>query len=133
MPNDAFTRLISTLKRHKLVHSLPTLAPLPPRRRAVRPRLHVTVEDRPRINPPSLEHALRQPNQLRWHYRCHTCGVVWEGRVLDTEDAPASHLATLAVLRVPCPVCWALAWASGDQATRKAWARVPAWLRPRAR
>jgi len=132
MPTD-FDRLIGTLKRLKIVRSLPALAPRPRPRRRIRPRLHGSVVDRPRVSPPSLEHALRQRNQARWHYRCEVCGITWVGRVLDTKDVPSSVLATLAVLRVPCPVCWALAWASGDQATRAAWSRVPAWLRPRMR
>ena len=132
MPND-FDRLIGTLKRLKVVGTLKTLAPVPRPRRYIRPRLEGSVVDRPRVRLPSLEHALRRRNQARWTYRCEVCGVTWIGRVLDTKDVPASVLATLAVIRVPCPVCWALAWASGDQATRAAWSRVPAWLRPRAR
>ena len=89
--------------------------------------------DPPRMHPPSLEHALRRSGQTRWSYHCTTCGVRWIGRVHHTRTKPAAVLATLAVIRVPCPVCWALAWASGDQATRAAWTRVPAWLRPRTR
>jgi len=132
MAND-FDRLIGTLKRLKIVGTLPALAPTPRPRRRIRPRLQGSLVDRPRVPPPSLEHALRRRNQVRWHSRCESCGVTWIGRVLDTKDVPAPVLATLAVLRVPCPVCWALAWASGDQATRAAWSRVPAWLRPRTR
>src|SRR5215467_2143911 len=120
MPND-FDHLIGTLKRLKIVRSLPTLAPQPRPRHPIRPRLQASVVDRPRVRLPSLAHALRRRNQRRWTYRCEVCGVSWIGRVLDTKNVPAPALATLAVLRVPCPVCWALAWASGDQATRAAW------------
>jgi len=132
MPDD-FDHLIATLQRRGIVRTLRPLDPSPrPRRRKIRPRAFVPIPDPPRARLPSLEHALRRPRQRRWAMACDLCGVVWVGRVMDT-TLPASALATLAVIRVPCPVCWALAWAEADQATRAAWTRVPAWLRPRAR
>ena len=126
---DDFRRLIGTLTRLDVVRTLRTFTPRP--RRRIRPR-PVAVPDRPRLQLPSLEPVLRRPQQIRWKARCHRCGVSWVGRVLDPSQ-PAAVLATLAVMRVPCPVCWARTWASTDQATRDAWAVVDSWLTPRWR
>lgn len=134
--DDGFRQLVSTLRRHKLLRTNVTIQPLPlPHRRRPVARLRgvrATVHDRPRAQLPVLTHALRGRQQVRWYARCRRCGVAWSGRVLDVTQ-PASVLATLAVMRVPCPVCWAQAWASGDQATRAAWALVPSWITPRWR
>jgi hypothetical protein len=127
-----FRRLISTLKRLEIVRTLPTFTPSPRPRRRLRPRSLVPVRDRPRARLPVLEHALREPQAVRWRARCARCGVSWRGAVLDTTQ-PAAVLATLAVMRVPCPVCWARTWASTDQATRDAWAAVDSWIVPRWR
>jgi hypothetical protein len=137
MPDDdGFRDLVRTLKRLKVVKSLPTIIADPELRtrppRPPRPPQLASVADRPRARLPSLEHVLRRSKAIRWYSRCRRCGVSWVGRVLDTTQ-PAAVLATLAVMRVPCPVCWARAWASTDQATRESWAVVPSWIVPRWR
>jgi len=131
---DDFDHLIRTLRRLDIVGTLASFTPSPRPRRKLRSRSAVRIPDRPRAPVlPTLEHALRRRGQVRWFYHCTRCGVQWTGRIRQTKQHTASTLATLAVIRVPCPVCWALAWSEGDQATRDAWTAVPAWLRPRAR
>jgi len=82
---------------------------------------------------PTLADALApRGGAVRWSGSCRRCGVAWRGVVRDAGH-PSAVLATLAVLRVPCPVCWALAWPALDQATRAGWSAVPSWLTPRWR
>jgi len=132
MPDD-FDHLIKTLQHVKALRTLPTLTPPSPRpRRHVRARLLVPLRDRPRARLPSLAHVLERPGHVRWAMVCDQCGILWTGRVHKIV-LPSPLQRTLTVLRVPCPVCWALAWAEADQATRAAWTRVPSWLRPTAR
>ena len=131
MPDD-FHRLIGTLRRLKVVGKFPTVHLPRVLRRQPRGRAPVAaVPDPPRVLAPSLEHALRQP-RIAWLARCPRCGVHWRGTIRD-HGQDAAVLATLAVLRVPCPVCWALAWSSADQATRAAWSAVPSCIWPRWR
>jgi hypothetical protein len=118
--------LVRTLKRFKLLR-------MPDKRRGrYVPRALAPIPDVPRVPVPFLADALRSPGQVRWLATCATCGVKWTGVVRDVQQ-PTAVLATLAVLRVPCPVCWALAWVEADQATRAAWSAVPSWLTPRWR
>jgi hypothetical protein len=126
---DHFRRMIRTLRRLQIVKTLPSFGPQPVRRPRYRPTV---AADQPRTQLPVLEHALRRPGEVRWLGHCDACGVWWVGHVRDVTQ-PAAVLATLAVMRVPCPVCWARAWASADQATREAWSLVPSWLTPRWR
>ena len=82
---------------------------------------------------PTLTAALQpRGGAVRWSGSCRRCGVVWRG-VARNAGHPAAVAATLSILRVPCPVCWALAWPALDQATRDAWSAVPSWLWPRWR
>ena len=72
--DDGFRRLLSTLRRLKLVRTNVTMQPLPlPRqRRRVAQRTRASVHDRPRAHLPVLTHALRQRKQIRWSARCFT-------------------------------------------------------------
>jgi hypothetical protein len=126
-----FRRLVRALKRTGL--RLPEIEQ--------RPRPQLPAREHPRhvatlpVRMPakSLAAALRpRGGAVRWETACRRCGVRWRGVVQDVGHE-ANVLATLAVLRVPCPVCWALAWRGLDHATRDAWAAVDSWIVPRWR
>lgn len=105
----------------------PTPKPKPVRRR--RPRLHrpkgfrgVVIVRAPHPKPKRPGH--HWPRARLWQARCTGCGIAWT-TTLDP-STPACVRAALAVIRVPCPVCWALRYRSAAASERSALAGVPA-------